>query len=191
MDLTRTESTRYLCAAAYLDLKFRRWLHEHVIDDEHHAIGPAGRRRPGKRGKALSGSREAPVPRRARVRALVLVLAYLVLATPELRSIVGLTPRSTLPHPSGAALVLCLAALIAASAITMVRDQWDLRFRILGVTYRAHTFDRIPPVSSSQRGVAERLATASDDPANNTVVYSGLCASSSGQASTLADGHSP
>lgn len=39
MNLSHTETTRYLCAAAHLDANFRNYVIKHVVDEEHKAIG--------------------------------------------------------------------------------------------------------------------------------------------------------
>lgn len=38
-DLSHTETTRYLCAAAHLDTNFRNYVIKHVVEEEHKAIG--------------------------------------------------------------------------------------------------------------------------------------------------------
>src|SRR5262245_47338809 len=37
--MTHTETTRYLCAAAHVDEKFREYVMKHIVEEEHRAIG--------------------------------------------------------------------------------------------------------------------------------------------------------
>src|SRR5215813_2110941 len=167
MDQTRSESTRYLSAAAYLDHKFRRWLHQHVIDDEHHAIGrPAGVDLATVVRHCLAAER-----RRFHVElglgALVLVFIYVVLATPELRGLVGLPARSALSHPTGSLVVVSVLVLLGVSWAIVLRDQWDTKFRILGRDLARATLRTDASGVNLPSELERRLTTASDDPANN------------------------
>jgi hypothetical protein len=173
MDLTRTESTRYLCAAAHLDGKFRHWLHEHVIEDQHHAIGrPAGVDLATVVRHCLAAERRQ-FYNELIYAVLLLVSVYVLLATPELRSLVGLSARVAAPHPTGAALVLTVVALVGLSWFVLMRDLWDVKFRVLARDLARSSFKPDATGIKLPRDLEERLASASDDPANNVVIYSG------------------
>jgi uncharacterized membrane protein YidH (DUF202 family) len=153
-ELTRSEATRYLCAAAHLDDRFSREVIRRVVDEEHRAVAPSFGVNLGVVLRHCLGAR-----RRKQVRDVLLAMLVVPI-------VLLLAYRHT------TAGVVAVLALGAAAWVVVFAERWISAYRVGARQLSRSTYDpkRVPELSAADERKVRKVEQAEQ---GNVVVYSG------------------